>query len=136
MENNELYHHGIKGQKWGVRRYRNEDGTLTEAGKKRYDDKQARTAKRDDSKNRRLLSDADLKKKIERLRLEKQLKDLTDEEISPGKKFVSDVLKSSGTKVAGALLTGAALYGVQAALTKSFDVKKLAEYMTPKPKNK
>lgn len=30
-----LYHHGILGQKWGVRRYQNEDGTLTEAGKKR-----------------------------------------------------------------------------------------------------
>ena len=32
---NELYHHGVKGMKWGVRRYRNEDGTLTPAGKKR-----------------------------------------------------------------------------------------------------
>ena len=32
----ELYHHGIKGQKWGIRRFENEDGTLTEAGKKRY----------------------------------------------------------------------------------------------------
>ena len=31
----ELYHHGIKGQKWGVRRYQNEDGSLTAAGKKR-----------------------------------------------------------------------------------------------------
>lgn len=34
---NELYHWGIKGQKWGVRRYQNEDGTLTPAGQKRYD---------------------------------------------------------------------------------------------------
>lgn len=32
----ELYHWGIKGMKWGVRRYRNEDGTLTDAGRKRY----------------------------------------------------------------------------------------------------
>lgn len=32
----ELYHHGIKGQKWGVRRFRNEDGSLTNAGKERY----------------------------------------------------------------------------------------------------
>lgn len=32
----ELRHAGTKGMKWGVRRYQNEDGTLTEAGKKRY----------------------------------------------------------------------------------------------------
>lgn len=31
-----LYHHGIKGQKWGVRRFQNEDRTLTPAGKERY----------------------------------------------------------------------------------------------------
>lgn len=31
-----LAHHGIKGQKWGVRRFENEDGTLTPAGKQRY----------------------------------------------------------------------------------------------------
>lgn len=37
MSENELIHFGIKGMKWGVRRYRNKDGTLTPAGKKRYD---------------------------------------------------------------------------------------------------
>jgi hypothetical protein len=31
-----MAHHGIKGQHWGVRRFQNEDGTYTEAGKKRY----------------------------------------------------------------------------------------------------
>lgn len=36
VSSNELYHHGILGQKWGVRRFQNPDGSLTEAGKKRY----------------------------------------------------------------------------------------------------
>lgn len=37
MDNTTLTHHGILGMKWGVRRYQNKDGTLTAAGKKRYD---------------------------------------------------------------------------------------------------
>lgn len=36
--NNEIQHHGIKGQKWGVRRFQNKDGSLTAKGKQRYDD--------------------------------------------------------------------------------------------------
>ncbi len=36
MIRNYLAHHGIQGQKWGVRRYQNPDGTFTEEGKKRY----------------------------------------------------------------------------------------------------
>ena len=34
--NDELYHHGIKGQKWGIRQYQNKDGTLTPEGIIRY----------------------------------------------------------------------------------------------------
>lgn len=37
MMNDELYHYGILGMKWGVRRYQKKDGTLTNSGKKRYD---------------------------------------------------------------------------------------------------
>ena len=47
--NNNLQHHGIKGQKWGVRRYQNKDGSLTPAGAKRYKDEinsQSRTIKK------------------------------------------------------------------------------------------
>ena len=34
---NTLYHFGTKGMRWGVRRYQNEDGSLTEAGQRRYE---------------------------------------------------------------------------------------------------
>ena len=47
VKTNELYHHGIKGQKWGIRRYQNPDGTLTEAGRKRYGSSVEKVRKKD-----------------------------------------------------------------------------------------
>lgn len=44
MSTYELYHHGTKGMRWGVRRYQNKDGTLTDAGKRRYDRDQRENA--------------------------------------------------------------------------------------------
>lgn len=51
MEKSFVYHSGIKGMKWGVRRYQNSDGTLTDAGKKRYarDAREKEYNKQDDS---------------------------------------------------------------------------------------
>lgn len=44
--NDYLYHHGIKGMKWGVRRFQNEDGSYTAAGKKRYSDNEHADARK------------------------------------------------------------------------------------------
>lgn len=47
----ELYHHGIKGQRWGVRRFQNKDGSYTAAGKKRYQATNGDITKKYDIKN-------------------------------------------------------------------------------------
>lgn len=49
----ELYHHGIKGQKWGRRRFQNEDGSLTPAGKERYDDDSTDSKQRNETPEER-----------------------------------------------------------------------------------
>ena len=124
IHSNELYHHGILGQKWGVRRFQNEDGTLTEKGRKRLlreERKKADNQKIEDVKNRGTLSSAEIKEKIERIKLEKELRTLTEAEIYPGKTAAKRVLNSIGEKTLTVIGTGALLYGVKAAVSGKFD---------------
>ena len=92
MENNYLTHHGIKGQKWGVRRYQNRDGTLTKAGKKRYDKEKERLEaelKRVKNQNRTNTKLSKLKKLEDEIEAQKNkdkpktktLKEMSDDEI-------------------------------------------------------
>ena len=54
---NELQHWGIKGQKWGVRRYQNSDGSLTPAGIKRYRDEAGDIERRLNTNKREMTAD-------------------------------------------------------------------------------
>lgn len=74
-----LMHHGIKGQRWGVRRYQNKDGSLTKAGRKRYAKLEAELEKLGGKK-----SDVDTdvnKKSSESNEPKKKISDMTDDEI-------------------------------------------------------
>lgn len=95
-----LYHHGIKGQKWGVRRYQNEDGTLTESGKARYN---ADLSEKDPRK----MSDDDLKKSSQRIQAEQNYKMLRDRE--------KPVKQASKTAIATAIAVGVSVVGTYAA---------------------
>ena len=59
MYENELYHHGIKGQRWGVRRFQNKDGTLTKLGASRLGIKN-----RYDGQTGKLLNPVDMRREV------------------------------------------------------------------------
>jgi len=126
-----LAHYGVEGMRWGVRR--NPDGKPRPP---KYTKKELAERKRRKvaAQKRRVLSDKDLDRLVDRLQKEKKLKDLTDHDLSPGRTVAKTLLATAGTAVAAVAITGAVKYGIKAALTRSFNLKEAASYIIPKPK--
>lgn len=106
-----LSHHGIKGQRWGVRRFQNKDGTLTAKGKKRYKDSG------EDVKN---MSNEELRARINRLRNEKTYMDLTKKESKISK--VADSFQKKSSLASKSVETQKNLTKLKGGKTEAYDV--------------
>ena len=84
--NNELYHYGVLGMRWGRRKNRT---TITKASKKQK--------KEDVSK----MSDAELRQRINRMQMEQQYNNLSKPKVNAGAKFAQDVFKNAAQQTAG-----------------------------------
>ena len=103
---NELYHYGIKGMKWGVRRFQNKDGSYTPAGRKRRSDKtkgwnkDAKRAYAIKKKNINQMSNKELQELNKRQELENKYRQNNPSAIKRGMKVVAAVAGGMGTVAA------------------------------------
>lgn len=117
-ENNYLSHHGIKGMKWGVRRTPEQLGHRISSGVKKAKSKviSSKNKKKKQSDDVKNMSDEELRRRINRIQMEKQYKQLTKKEISPGQKFAKDVVVGAAKQTAQQYASKAMTKGVEALL--------------------
>lgn len=99
MQESYLAHFGVKGMKWGVRRYRNSDGSLTESGRARY-------TKNGKKKNPTKMSSKDLERSTKRLHAENQYRrELREEKTSKTSYKVGQTILRAGAAYVGTQAT-------------------------------
>ena len=94
METEYLVHHGILGMRWGVRRYQNKDGSLTNAGQKRYNKEMTKLKEQE----RVLKNKKATKKKLDKLDSMRQKVNTMRDEVDAGKKRV-ELFKKKNKKI-------------------------------------
>ena len=130
-----LEHYGVKGMKWGVRK-RSKTRVSSSGARSTSPNPSSKVSAPNPSskvsapttrdkrvkalKNRRELSDSDIKDFTSRLQSEKQLKALLDEDVSPGRTFIKKVMSDAGKQAATKLATNAIIYGTTKTMGKAF----------------
>ena len=126
----QLEHHGVKGMKWGHRKDRKRSDPI------KTRNKQIKAERKKTRSRIRQISDGDLDSLINRLEKEKKLKNLIDSDSTSGMgaKFARGLLSDVGKRTLTTVGGGAAIYAIKVAMTKEFNPRDAANYLTPKPK--
>lgn len=107
MAENELYHYGILGMKWGVRRTPEQLARARGKTKSNSESVHEDYKKAHDSKSVKSMSDSELRSRLNRIQMEQQYSRLNPGTVAKGKNTVNKVLKTVGTVAAttGTILT-------------------------------